>query len=359
MSFFFLTAAKAFLFVIISIVSPFSIEYIITIPSSNPCREEKMYHDPVHFVGSILIVDDDPTICKLLSRILSDDGHSVDVAYNGTTAFELVKKTDYDIIVTDVKIPGEIDGLKLLQLINSYKPDIDVIVITGYGSINEAVDFMKSGALDYIVKPLNHDHLLIVIHKTLERKRLLKAAEERDYYMRISLTDALTGLYNRKYFIDALEKELHLSDRKGRNCSVMMLDIDDFKNVNDQHGHQCGDNVLKEFALRIQNACRRYDTIARYGGEEFSIMLPGTPIPDAEKVAHRIVSSVKRASYNGVKKNITASIGISSFPYHALKVDDMIRNADKALYWSKQQGKNRYSVYSEQIEASFKHFSVN
>ncbi len=312
-----------------------------------------MYHDPVHITGSILIVDDDPTICKILSKILTEDGHSVDSAYNGKDALKLINIHEYDIIVTDVKMPGALDGMKLLNEINQLKPDTNVIVITGYGSINEAVEFMKSGALDYIVKPLNHDHLLIVIHKALERKHLIKAARERDYYMKISLTDALTGLFNRKYFMEALEKEIQLSSRKERICSVMMLDIDDFKYVNDIHGHQCGDSVLREFAVRIQKACRRYDTIARYGGEEFSIILPGTPVPDAEKVAFRIVSSLGKTPFNGIKKNITTSIGISSYPAHAVGTDEIICTADKALYWSKMQGKNRYSVYSSQVESIF------
>jgi len=318
-----------------------------------------MYHDPVHIIGSLLVVDDDPTICKILTKILAEDGHSVDFAYNGKHAIELISKNEYDIIVSDVKMPGDLDGMELLNEIKNIQPDTDVIVITGYGSINDAVEFMKSGALDYIVKPINHDHLLIVIQKALERKRLIKAARERDYYMKISLTDTLTGLFNRKYFMDALEKEIQLSSRKERICSLMMLDIDDFKKVNDTHGHQLGDKVLHEFAKRVLKACRRYDTVARYGGEEFSIILPGTPIPDAEKVACRIVSSLGEVPFGGIEKGVTASIGISSYPSHAVGADEMIRAADKALYWSKQQGKNRYSVYSGQIESLFQNVSIN
>ncbi len=171
--------------------------------------------------------------------------------------------------------------MRLLRQVKMINEDTDVLVVTGYSSIESAVECMKAGALDYIPKPINFDHMAIVIDKAMERKELIKAARERDVFRAQSLTDGLTGLFNFKHFQESLMKKIAKCHRTGDHFSMLMLDIDDFKSINDTCGHQTGNEVLKAVARSLSENCREYDTISRYGGEEFAIILPSTKIENA------------------------------------------------------------------------------
>ena len=133
----------------------------------------------------------------------------------------------------------------------------------------------------------------------------------------MSLTDALTGMFNHKYFQDNLEPEMLYSRRKKESLSIMMADIDGFKSVNDNYGHQAGDMVLQKISSNIMKACRSHDTVSRYWGEEFGIILPETGIEKSARVAQRILDAVGSSSYPPIERSITVSIGIASFPEHA------------------------------------------
>lgn len=304
--------------------------------------------------GRIILIDDDPGVTGVVKKFLERSGHSVDTADSGEEGIRLIGSGDYDIVITDIYLPG-MDGMAVLEKIKSINADVDIIVITGFGSIESAVSFMKAGAIDYISKPINFDHLDIIIQKTLERKELIKAARERDIYFRMSLTDTLTGMFNHKYFHDSLEREMLYSQRKKENLTIMMADIDSFKAVNDNYGHQAGDMVLQKISSNIIKACRSHDTVSRYGGEEFGIILPETGIDKSTRVAGRILDAVSSNSYPPIARNITISIGIASFPEHAKDREDLIQKADLALYHSKEKGKNRFTIYNGTLEPDTKH----
>lgn len=304
--------------------------------------------------GRIILIDDDPGVTKIVKKFLDRSGHSVDTADSGEEGIRLIGNGDYDIVITDIYLPG-MDGMAVLEKIKSINADVDIIVITGFGSIESAVSFMKAGAIDYISKPINFDHLDIIIQKTLERKELIKAARERDIYFRMSLTDALTGMFNHKYFHDSLEREMLYSQRKKESLTIMMADIDSFKAVNDNYGHQAGDMVLQKISSNIIKACRSHDTVSRYGGEEFGIILPETGIEKSTRVAERILDAVSSNPYPPVARNITISIGIASFPEHAKDRGDLIQKADLALYHSKEKGKNRFTIYDGTLDPDTKH----
>ncbi len=298
--------------------------------------------------GSILFVDDDTSVSNIMSRMIKEFGHQVDVAGSGEEALERIRQRDYDIVITDIRLPG-IDGMRVLEEILVISPETDVIAVTGYGSIESAVEFMKAGALDYLTKPINGDHLEIVIRKAMERKDLIKAARERDYYLKMSLTDALTGIFNHRYFQQQITREITKSIRSGESLSMMMLDIDDFKHINDTFGHQAGDQVLRDLSDNLGKSCRFYDIITRYGGEEFAVIMPSTSVGNAVKIARRILENVSSQVHSSIQRPITLSIGISNYPLHASCKEDLIRKADLALYNSKARGKNTYTVYSESL----------
>ncbi len=309
-----------------------------------------MYTPNPHQTGRIIVIDDEAGVRKVVKKFLERLGHFVEEAGTGEEALSKITSGNFDIVITDIKLP-KMDGMAVLDKIKEINSEIDVIVVTGYGSIESAVSFMRAGALDYISKPINTDHLQIIIEKAIERKQLIIAARERDIYLKMSLTDALTGLFNHKYFMDHLEREIQSSRRSGSDLSIMMLDIDDFKKVNDSFGHQTGDKVLQHLSSDIIRACRTHDTVARYGGEEFGIILPNTDIVKSEAVAQRILTIISSQIYKPLPAPITVSIGISGFPRHAAERDDLIKTADMALYRSKEAGKNSCTIYDAHFNA--------
>jgi two-component system, cell cycle response regulator len=305
-----------------------------------------MFQPDLSHTGKIIVIDDEPSVRKLIKRLLERKGHFVDTAKTGEEGVSKILDNEYDIVITDMLLPG-MDGMEVLKKIKEHTPDIDVVLITGFGSIESAVSFMKAGALDYITKPINSDHLEIVIQKAIERKELIKAARERDLYFKMSLTDSLTGLFNHKYFQEQVQRQIVHSKRKTLSLSIMLIDIDDFKKVNDNFGHQTGDYVLQIISTSILKACRSHDTVARYGGEEFGVILPETDQEKARAVARRIQETIAGYKFKNVTHPVTVSIGVSIYPLDGHETVELIRNADLALYHSKRTGKNRYTLFFE------------
>jgi len=183
------------------------------------------------------------------------------------------------------------------------------------------------------------------------------ALDRTDYYKmsedlrKISITDSLTDLYNRRFFQDRINEEIERSRRHGLPVSLIMLDIDNFKQYNDTYGHLAGDEALRLTAATIKNSVRNIDRVARYGGEEFAVILPMTEITAARDIAERIRSGVAGRYFPDdalrVTVKLTASLGIASFPQHADNLFDLVGNADKALYIAKVNGKNRVAVFDK------------
>jgi len=183
------------------------------------------------------------------------------------------------------------------------------------------------------------------------------ALDRTDYYKmsedlrKISITDSLTDLYNRRFFQDRINEEIERSRRHGLPVSLIMLDIDNFKQYNDTYGHLAGDEALRLTAATIKNSVRNIDRVARYGGEEFAVILPMTEIAAARDIAERIRSGVAGRYFPDdalrATVKLTASLGIASFPQHADNLFDLVGNADKALYIAKLNGKNRVAVFDK------------
>jgi len=277
---------------------------------------------------NVLIVDDDPVIRDMLTTLLSSKGYKCDVAFDGKQALAKMNSKEYSAVITDIVMPN-MDGISLTKEIIRKHPLMPVMVMTGYIGEHSPDEVIKAGASDFINKPFAAEEFIVRFQK-------MKRDQE---IMRIAIKDPLTNIYNRRYFNKELRREIDRAERYERKLSVVMLDIDHFKNVNDIFGHQTGDCVLRKLARLVGKHIRKTDIFARYGGEEFCILMPESDIASAADFAEKLRGIIERYAFKNIEK-ITASFGVSEYK----KDDDsfsLIKRADDALYIAKNKGRNR------------------
>jgi diguanylate cyclase (GGDEF)-like protein len=296
---------------------------------------------------AILVVDDDAMVRDIVVESIKAAGYHAEVSEDGADALQKNAKNKYDLIITDMRLPG-MDGLSLIKKLKSNNSSTDVIVMTGYGTIENAVECMKAGALEYLIKPFTVDQIQVAVRKAVELRELRRKAIEREFYRELSYVDPLTGVHNRRYLEEALGNEVQKALRLGTSFLVLMIDIDDFKIYNDRNGHQKGDEALSKIGTLLKSVCRVYDIVVRYGGEEFAIVCPGASLEHASELAGRILKEIETERFEGEdllpSKILTVSIGLACFPVHAKTAEDIIRYADLALYAAKKRGKNNIVI---------------
>ncbi len=301
----------------------------------------------------ILVVDDEEIMRSFLQDVLAGEGYQVDVAPTGEEAVNKASRKKYDLVITDIKMPG-IDGMGVLSQVKELSPTTEVVVMTGYASLESAVESMKKGAADYITKPFNIDQIRIVVAKTLERRKLKQKAEDEEFYKHLSRTDGLTDLYNQRFFHQLLESEISRAKRFRQSLCLLMLDIDNFKVYNDTNGHPAGDQALKQLAWILNKSVRSCDMVARYGGEEFVVIAPQTDLEGGKILATRLNRLVKEAKFDKEEVlpqgRLTVSIGVASFPDQASDKRDLIEKSDQALYRAKAGGRDKVCIYGEKDE---------
>ncbi len=304
----------------------------------------------------ILVVDDEEVIRETLKEFLSLKGFYVTLAGNGPEALQALEKERFDVVLSDLVMP-RMNGISLTKTILETSPQLIVIVMTAYASIDHAVESMKAGAFDFIAKPFNFDHVIFVINRALENRRLRDLAGQSEYYRHLAKTDGLTGIWNHRHFQQNLENEIQRQSRYNRPFSLLFIDIDDFKLINDTHGHLVGDSILIQLAELLKKCLRSFDFLARYGGEEFVVILPETPRQEAVAVGKRILSTVAENDFTTINEHkferITITIGLATYPEDAKDKTSLIESADAALYAGKERGKNRLTVFGPEFE----HFS--
>ena len=312
---------------------------------------------------TILLVDDFYDARILLERILKKGGFSdVVMAASAKEAFTLLglgtakPRENFDLILMDLVMP-EIDGIEALTQIkeNETLRDIPVLMVTAQDEVESLKTALDSGALDYITKPVNRIELLARVRSGLKLKQEIDQRKDNEKKLlamnetlqRLSFVDGLTGIPNRRYFDQLLDQEFRRASRDKRWLSMIMIDIDYFKNYNDTYGHQQGDTCLKRLAQVFRHALMRpADFVARYGGEEFSAVLPDTDIKGAMVLAENIQTKLIEAKIphgnSKVSDIITVSLGVGSWiPSKTAKPSDLILDVDKALYRAKWDGRNR------------------
>jgi diguanylate cyclase (GGDEF)-like protein len=286
----------------------------------------------------------------LMTRFLKNAGYEVDAVSDGSEALDKMTKRYYPMLVTDWEMP-EMDGIALCKAVRNMQLDgyVYALLLTARDAKEHIIAGLEAGADDYLVKPVHEPELIARLNagrRILALEHSLRVANQRNRIL--SITDALTGAYNRRYLMEQLPREVERCRRYAYPLSVLMCDLDHFKQINDQRGHAAGDDVLQQFAARAQKSIRsNSDWIARYGGEEFLIVLPETDYKGGLFVADKIRTLIGAAPFTTRAGDtaVTASFGVASTgpsgPDIALKVETLIRTADECLYRSKLEGRNR------------------
>ncbi|MCK5064791.1 MAG: diguanylate cyclase [Candidatus Fermentibacteraceae bacterium] len=292
----------------------------------------------------ILIVDDDPVIRGIISKLVSDMGHEPGTASDGATALEQIKQYSYPVVLLDWMMAG-MDGIEVCRAIRAMENENVCYIIMnsareGSTSISEA---LKAGANDYITKMTDSIELRarigVGIRTAQLEMELVELNRQLKYLVR---TDGLTGLLNHAAILKELDMELDRGRRDGTSTSVLMLDLDKFKAVNDTYGHQAGDQVLLDFSRILVGKCRSFDRIGRYGGEEFLIVLPRTINEEAVLIAERIRLEIAEMNLDHVIQGlkITCSIGTCSAVLSVQHTSALVSAADASLYKAKEAGRN-------------------
>ncbi len=286
----------------------------------------------------LLIVDDDVVLCETFADIFWEKGYVVDIAYNGKEAEKKFTDQFFNVILMDIKLP-DIDGIQLLRILKKMHPETEAIMITGYASLDSSIAALREGAFAYLIKPLGMDETIAMVEQALEKQRLklakneqaIKESQGKKYYRLLSITDGLTELYNHQYFLELLTREIALSKRYSHPLSLLMIDIDNFKEYNDTYGHLSGDRALRNIAKGLKISCRTVDIVARYGGEEFAVLMPYTNKQEAATAAERLRQVIEKVQ----PEPLTVSIGVAAYPSDAQDEEQLIANADQALYRAK------------------------
>jgi two-component system, cell cycle response regulator len=286
---------------------------------------------------NVLVVDDEEIICTLFAAMLGHYGrYHVVTTTDGRQVIDILRREPFDVMLLDMSMPA-ISGLEVLRQVTQAFEELPVIIVTGHGSIEIAVESMQAGAADFVTKPVPAAVLHLRIQKALEHART----------RRLASTDGLTGVYNQRTFQERLSQEIARADRYSRPLSVLMVDVDHFKIYNDTYGHPQGDIVLQDLARLLQEMSRTSDTVARCGGEEFAIILPETDSAGAQKIAQRLCEQVERHPFPGQELipggTLTISVGVATYASAGSK-GALLQAADTALYTAKREGRNRVCV---------------
>jgi two-component system, cell cycle response regulator len=299
----------------------------------------------------ILVVDDNPDNLEIISTRLRFRGYEVAMAERGEEAIAKVKEVSPDLILLDIMMP-DMDGYEVARRIRGDETVayIPIIVVTARDSTEDKVTGLDAGADDYLTKPINFPELEARVRSMLRIKRLQDQLEEKNRELeQLSISDGLTGLYNHRHMHELLADEYDRSRRTEEPVSVVMFDLDLFKEVNDTQGHQAGDRVLEEVADILRESAREIDKLGRYGGEEFMVILPDTGPEAGVTFAERVREMVESQRFDiqaDEPARITVSSGVASFPEsEADSPRRLVHYADVALYSAKKAGRNRVARF--------------
>jgi two-component system, cell cycle response regulator len=328
----------------------------------------------------ILVVDDDKIVRSVFESLLPAEGYEARVAGDAETALTLLAQDPFDLVISDIVLPG-LSGIALLKRVKELYPTLDVILMTAFAEMGTMLEALRAGVYDYLVKPFDSlDDVLHKVARALEKRGISRENERLVEYLRqanaqiegmnrdlerqvadrtrqleeanarleqLSLTDDVTGLYNQRFLHQRLEEEYRRALRYGQPLSVMMLDLDNFKRVNDTHDHLYGSRVLMRVGRVVKDSLRNIDLVIRYGGDEYAVILPHTSQEQAVQVAERLRVNVEAADVGDETDayRVTVSVGVAAVgACETGHPQDLLRAADKALYLAKSSGRNRVAM---------------
>ncbi len=298
---------------------------------------------------TVLLIDDSVEILRLLQVRLRSEDVNLITASTGMEGIRIAQERAPSLILLDLEMPV-MDGFETLRALkdDNRTVNIPVIVISGSDDTVDKVSGFEFGAIDYVCKPFNLPELRARMRSALRIQQLMSMLEKR------AQIDGLTGLWNRAYFDQRLEEEVASHLRTGRPFTLVLCDLDNFKKLNDTHGHPAGDAVLQTFAKQLDSTLRKQDIACRYGGEEFAFLLRETHADQAKTLIDRVRETLEQTRWpRHPEHRVTASFGVCDHPSGDASLPSCwLETADKALYQAKKMGRNRLIVAGDPIPAS-------
>ena len=298
--------------------------------------------------GRVLVVDDHPRSAARLLEVLSKTNDAF-AERDLQTALTKLTEHNFDLLVVSLSLQNA-DGLRLCSQVRSLERTrhLPIIILVEPGDEARLLRGLDMGVNDYLMRPIDRHELMARVKTQIKRKRHSDFLRHRlAESVEMSITDALTSLHNRRYMESHLKTLVTDCLRTGRALSMLVADIDHFKNVNDTHGHDIGDVVLKEFSVRLKRNTRGVDLACRLGGEEFVIIMPDTDIARAYQIGERLRANVAADNFSiggGKSIRITASVGIATLERGDDTPETIFKRADLALYAAKRRGRNRVAA---------------
>ena len=316
-------------------------------------RNQNRPFEPESFL--ILVVDDVTKNLQLVMEILEQIGYETTFATGGKKALERLETVKPDLILLDLMMP-DMGGLEVCEILKAdprYQK-IPVIFLTASNEQESLIDAFAKGAVDYVTKPFHSAELLARVRTHLELKQARDDLHEAyEALERLVVVDPLTGVANRRAIDTFTQEEYERAQRYKTDFSLLMIDLDHFKKVNDIYGHYIGDECLKIVAEKLDNSLRTVDQFGRFGGEEFVAILPETSLTEAIKVAERLRIAVHQLvpDIKDFSSSLSVSIGVSGFQEKDQSPMDIFKRADQALYEAKEMGRNLVRVSPSEVSA--------
>lgn len=300
--------------------------------------------------GRILYLEDNPSMANTTSALLRDCGYTVDHFITGEAGMDALQKNDYDLVLADILLKGRLNGHSIVRAIRNLGEDkkhIPLLVFSVIDDVACKVELLRSGVNDYVSKPLIQEEFLTRVNNLISNKKLLDKTTAQQHQMQeLAMKDPLTGLYNRHFLLETAPSRLSEATRHNIPCSLIMVDMDRLKSINDDYGYASGDKVLKEIASVLTTAIRQEDIAARYGEEEFALLLSHCDGTSAMTIAEKIRRSIENLQPCGI--NVTASLGVAELQQNSTdRFCGLLQAATDAVSWAKAAGRNKVSAYHQ------------